>query len=200
MNKLIFRHGSTHRAVITAADGERWNNDAEALELQAHADGDWADYLLTPTQLGTSQDWTYTVPAALPAGDYTIAVYDGAAPAVDADPIGSASFRWTGAAVILGRTDNRDGNQAATDAGLSIAATVAEVIDAFGRVLRLSGDLSDQDKVYNRRLLVITSGDAQHVQARVIGYVGSTQTVTLSSPLPAVPAVGDDVLLVGHVE
>jgi len=98
-NTLIISASTANRMVITAANGQRWDDVAE--ELVTHVDGDWADYLITPTQIGTSQDWLYTIPATLPAGEYTVAVYAGAAPVVDAAPVGSGSFVWSGTALVV---------------------------------------------------------------------------------------------------
>lgn len=135
-DRLYIAHSGTSRAVITdASNGERWDPTADSGngDLVTHADGDWSDYLLAPTQIGTSRDWHYIVPAALPAGDYLIAVYDGSDPAVDDAPIGGLEFRWTGSAAILGRADNRDGGEIASQS--SVDAVLAKL--AAGVPVRL---------------------------------------------------------------
>lgn len=102
-DQLLFNHPGPNRAVITSASGQRANLNSDPPALEAHADGNWSDYLLTPAQQGTSSQWLYAVPAWLPDGSYTIEVFDGASPAVGAVAIGSAGFGWDGSALTTMR-------------------------------------------------------------------------------------------------
>jgi hypothetical protein len=97
-DKLTFESLSDVRLVLTSAAGTRWRTTTSALE--AHADGSWASYLIAPTRLGTSATVQFTVPATLPAGQYTATVYSGAAPAVTAEPVGVVVFYWDGVNAI----------------------------------------------------------------------------------------------------
>ena len=98
-NTIWIDNPSVVSAVFTALSGTnpgyRWD-DVTDQALEAHSDGNWSDYLVASAQVGTTEEWGITVPAALPGGLYAMRVYDGAAPVVTDSPIGSMEFYWDG--------------------------------------------------------------------------------------------------------
>lgn len=82
-------------SISNGTEGQRWDHDTDQA-LEAHLDGDWADYVVGSTQVGSTQEWAITIPPALPPGRYALRVYDGAAPALGDSTIGSMELFWDG--------------------------------------------------------------------------------------------------------
>lgn len=84
MSKRIFYNQSSgdFRAVAINATGQRWDENTDSA-WESHNDGDWSDYLITGTQLGTSTLYYYDVPndAVL------VEIFSGAAPVVTDLPV-----------------------------------------------------------------------------------------------------------------
>lgn len=106
--------GVEPRAYVRNAAMQAWNTSGTPA-FEAFDDANFADYLLTPTRIGTTHpQWYFTVPSGLPAGDYVLVIYDAASPTVSDVPVFGLAFAWTGSALVL--ASDVGGIKARTDA------------------------------------------------------------------------------------
>jgi hypothetical protein len=98
MTKLPHHSSTEDHAIITNGEAQVWNDATGA--MTTFVNGDFSDYLLTPTRLGSSQLWHFTVPAGLPPGDYIATTYRGTTPAVGDAPSTVIAFGWDGVSLI----------------------------------------------------------------------------------------------------
>ena len=81
-NVFYSQSTSNYRAVAVNAAGQRWNGSA----WETHNDSNWATYLISPTQLGTSTTYVYSVPDDA----LVVFIYSGASPVVTDLPVATA--------------------------------------------------------------------------------------------------------------
>ena len=81
------------RCIFYNASGQKWNGT----DYEDHDDANWSTYLQAATKIGTTKEWQITTPADATA----FAIYEGAAPALTATPLGSATFPDTNLASLV---------------------------------------------------------------------------------------------------
>lgn len=162
--ELQIRHtsGATDAYILAfSATGTVWNGTA----FETYAAGNYTTYDVAITELGASQIFTGTFPAAIPAGIYHIFAFDGGATPAEGDTYVTDYWaEWDGTILVPrsawasvsvvdvgeGRewTVERDGRVAPT---LVIAATDSVTLSMnFGRFLNPETSLSTADTVVDQ--------------------------------------------------
>lgn len=90
------------RALLMDPDNQPVDATLGTPAVETWTDADFDDYLLTPTQLGTSGIWVYDLDdvAGLAAGQYDLLVYRSASPVVTDAPWDAVPVVWSGSVVI----------------------------------------------------------------------------------------------------
>jgi hypothetical protein len=98
--QIQYASSKTVYTIIRSKNAQVWNNNTSALEV--YNASNWADYVISLVEQGTSGFYAGNFPTAITAGVYSITAYQQltGSPAVSDQFIGGGDYQWSGTTTL----------------------------------------------------------------------------------------------------